>query len=88
MKNIPNVLALSLSNLDLVSVNVAVTLHRHNSMLDTNEIMIVMRRGPKTNRTSRSANHHMIIVEKNKAYYDGMSAEVNASDVCESATDE
>ena len=91
MKNIPNVLALPLLNLDLVSV--IVTLHRHDSMLDTNKmIMIAMMRGSKTNRTSRSANQHTIIVKTNKAeprhYYDAMPTEGNTREVCESATDE
>jgi hypothetical protein len=43
-------------------------------------------RGPKTDRTRRPANHHMIIVETNKAeprhYYDDMLAEGNTRDVC------
>ncbi|MGA6989867.1 MAG: hypothetical protein WBX81_05590 [Nitrososphaeraceae archaeon] len=41
MKNIPNVLALPLLNLDLVSV--IVTLHRHDSMLDTNKMIMIAR---------------------------------------------
>ena len=85
MKNIPNVLALPLLNMDLVSV--IVTLHRHDSMLDTNEmIMIAMTvLGSKTNRTSRSANQHTIIVKTNKAeprhYYDAMPTEGSTREV-------
>ena len=65
MKNILNVLALPLLNLDRVSVNVAVTLHRHNSMLDTNEMMMtVMTRGSKDEQNEPlSQSTHTIIVK-------------------------
>jgi hypothetical protein len=83
-----NVLELLLLNLHLANIGVVVKLHRHNNMLDTNRMMIIVMQDPKTERTSRLANQRMIMVEagyaESKAHHDSMSVERNTRDVYES----